>query len=296
MKTIVMTGATSGIGAHALAHLVAQPDAHVLVGARGSGPAGVDVFPLDLASLTSVRAFAEAVKQRLGSTPIDMLVLNAGAQYAKGQRSADGFEATFAVNHLAHYLLARLLLPSMADGGRLVITTSDTHDPAILPFAPRVLDPQQWAHPDKPRSPIRAYPASKLCNLLTARAFAALDDVKKHRIQIIAYNPGLTVGTNLGRQDRERQAPARPNVFLRAAFGFLSKFKSAFYPGTPERAGEVLAQLALGTVTLPPGRVYASLVRGELTFPDPAKLAQSDEARDRLWRESAGMVGLPERI
>jgi NAD(P)-dependent dehydrogenase (short-subunit alcohol dehydrogenase family) len=293
-KMVVMTGATSGIGAHALAHFVAQADTHVIVGARGAGPGAVDVLPLDLASLTSARTFAEAVTQRLGGAPIDMLVLNAGAQYGKGQRSADGFEATFAVNHLAHYLLARLLLPSMADGGRLVITTSDTHDPAILPFAPRVLEPQQWAYNPK-FAAVRAYSASKLCNLLTARAFAALDEVQKRHIQVIVYNPGLTTGTKLGRKDRERQAPARPSAFLRAALGVISKFKSAFYPGTPERAGEVLAQLALGTVTVPPGRVYASLVRGELTFPDPAKLAQSDEARDRLWRESAGMVGLPEQ-
>ena len=177
-KIVVMTGATSGIGAHALGHLVAQPDAHVIVGARGAGLKGADALPLDLASLASVRTFAEVVKQRLGGAPIDMLVLNAGAQYAKGQRSADGFEATFAVNHLAHYLLARLLLPILADGGRLVITTSDTHDPAILPFAPKVLEPQQWAHPDNPRSPIRAYPASKLCNLLTARAPGCQDKMR----------------------------------------------------------------------------------------------------------------------
>jgi NAD(P)-dependent dehydrogenase (short-subunit alcohol dehydrogenase family) len=297
-KIVVMTGATSGIGAHALEHLIAQPDMHVIIGARGAGSKGVEVLPLDLASLASVRAFAEAVKQRLGGALIDMLVLNAGAQYRKGaQRSADGFEATFAVNHLAHYLLARLLLSSMVDGGRLVITTSDTHDPAILPFAPKVLEPQQWAHPDNPRfAAVRAYSASKLCNLLTARAFAALDDVKKRHIQVIAYNPGLTVGTKLGRQDREGHASAKPNAFLRAVLGFISTFKSAFYPGTPERAGEVLAQLALGAITLPPGRVYASLVRAELTFPDPAKLAQSDEARDRLWRESAAMVGLPEQM
>jgi hypothetical protein len=53
-----------------------------------------------------------------------------------------------------------------------------------------------------------------------------------------------------------------------------------------------LAALALGSVALPPGRVYASLVKGELTYPDPSELARSDEARDRLWRESAAMVGL----
>ena len=103
---IVMTGATSGIGAQAVKQFAALPDMLVLTGVRGNGRAvpGAEVFPLDLASLASVRTFAETVHQRIGSARIDMLVLNAGAQFRNGsQRSADGFEATFAVNHLAHY-------------------------------------------------------------------------------------------------------------------------------------------------------------------------------------------------
>ena len=68
--------------------------------------------------------------------------------------------------------------------------------------------------------------------------------------------------------------------------------ESRGHPGTPERAGEALAELALGTVPVPTGRTYASLVKGELTFPDPSKLARNDEARDTLWGESAAMVGI----
>lgn len=297
MTTTVMTGATAGLGEHAARQIAAEPDSRVIIGARGgrSGPHGTESLPLDLNSLDSVRAFADAVKTRLGSSLIDMLVLNAGLQYQNvAQRSADGFEATFAVNHLAHYLLARLLLANMAEGGRLVITTSDTHDPAIIPMAPKTLDLQALAHPDPgaTTSGFRAYAASKLCNLLTARSFAARDDVKTRHIQVIAYNPGFTPGTSLA-----RAAPAWIRAFIsgslgRRLLGFVSRFRSQFYPGTPERAGEALASLALGTVIPPPGRIYASLVRGELTFPDPSELARSDEARDRLWRESAAMVGI----
>jgi NAD(P)-dependent dehydrogenase (short-subunit alcohol dehydrogenase family) len=297
MKNIVMTGATAGLGAVALQQFVSEKNTRVTIGARGTGravPEGVDVIPLDLESLASVRSFADAVKQRLGSAPIDVLVLNAGAQYRKGGHpTAEGFEPTFAVNHLAHYLLARLLVPSMAEGGRLVITTSDTHDPAIIPFGPRALDVQQLAHPERAgfRQAIRAYASSKLCNLLTARSFAALDEVQKRHIEVIAYNPGLTLGTNLGRAERGGTSSGPPS-FVRALLGVVSKLKPAFYPGTVERAGDALAQLSLGTVAPPPGRIYASLVRGELTFPDPSELARSDEARDRLWRESTKMVGL----
>jgi NAD(P)-dependent dehydrogenase (short-subunit alcohol dehydrogenase family) len=299
-QILVMTGATSGIGAHAVKRLAALPDTLVLIGARGTGGnggsgrtvPGAEVFQLNLASLASVRAFADAVKQRLGDAMIDMLVLNAGAEFPGDQRSVDGFEMTFATNHLSHYLLARLLVPDMAVSGRLIFTTSDTHDPAVIPIGPRTLDPEELAHPSKAGSGgMRAYAASKLCDLLTARSFAALESVKARNIHVIAYNPGLTGGTSLG-----NPSPSMRFLMLNVARPIsrvVSIFKPAFYVGTPERAGEALAELVSGKVSPPAGRVYASLVKGKLTFPDPSELARSDEARDRLWRESASMVGLP---
>ena len=297
MTTVVMTGATSGIGEYTAQTIASQPETHLLIGARGSGrtgPAGVEILPLDLMSLANVRSFADEVKQRLGSRKLDSLVLNAGLQSpAPSRRTAEGFEITFGVNHLAHYLLARLLLPVIADEGRLVFTTSDTHDPSVVPMiGPKTLDAQTLAHPTGRASGVRAYSASKLCNLLTARSFATLDYVKDHRITVIAYNPGFTPGTGLGGSvSAPAQVVARTVVFplLRLA----SRLNSTFYPGTVERAGEVLAAVALGTVTPPTERVYVSLVWGKVTFPDPSMLALDDGARDRLWQESAAMVNLP---
>jgi NAD(P)-dependent dehydrogenase (short-subunit alcohol dehydrogenase family) len=290
-QIIVMTGATSGIGADALKRLVIQPETEIIVGARGGREIPeVVVLPLDLGSLESVRGFADAVTNGLAGARMNMLVLNAGAQFRRVQRTVDGFEMTFAVNHLAHYLLARLLMPKMADAGRLVITTSDTHDPSKLPLAPKTLDPGALAHPEGKRSAaVRAYPASKLCNLLTARSFAALEDVRRRHISVIAYNPGLTGGTSLG-------GVAALGGLLTAArpvFRLFSRVLPQLYMSTPEQSGEALAQLVLGQVTPPSGRVYASLVRGRIAFPDPSELAQDDDARDLLWRASAVMVGLP---
>ena len=292
-KVLVMTGATSGIGANAFKRIAIQPNMRLIVGARGTqnGPEGAEVILLDLASLASVRAFASEVKQRLGRSHIDLLVLNAGIQAMDTtKRTAEGFEMTFGVNHLAHYLLARLLVPCMADDGRLVITTSDTHDPAKGVGGPKTLEPEALAHPDK-HPKFSPYPASKLCSLLTARSFDALAKVKAPHITVIAYNPGLTLGTGLS-----RDAPRAVRGFMRILgpplFGLISLFRPQFYPGNPKRSGEVLARLVLGEVNPPAGRVYASLVRGKLTFPDPSVLAQSDGARDLLWRESAVMVGI----
>ncbi|WP_432192530.1 SDR family NAD(P)-dependent oxidoreductase [Streptomyces sp. bgisy027] len=295
-RVVVMTGATAGLGAHAVRRIAAQPDTRVVIGARGSGtvPPGAEVLPLDLASLDSVRAFADAVARTLGDARIDILVLNAGVQNAATEkRSAEGYELTFAVNHLAHYLLARLLLPLMADHGRLVITTSSTHDPANTPIAPKTMEPQALAHPSESSfgSGVRAYSSSKLCNLLTAQAFAALDEVVLRRISVVAFNPGLTGGTSLSR-DSSRMRRAFLTFLMRTVFRAVSLFKPEYVMSTAERSGELLAEVALGHVTPPPGRLYVSLVKGEPTFPDPSELARSRDARDRLWRESAVMVGV----
>ena len=296
-RVVVMTGATAGLGARALERIAAQPDTRVIIGARGSAPAvpdGVEVLPLDLASLDSVRGFATAVTRQLGDARIDILVLNAGMQTSTTEkRSVDGYELTFAVNHLAHYLLARLLVPYMAANGRLVITTSDTHDPAITPIAPKTLDPEELAHPTNGGlgSGVRAYAASKLCNLLTARSLAVQEAVTARQVTVIAFNPGLTGGTGLGR-DRSRAARALGTLMMRTVFRLIGHFRPEYVMGTAERAGEALAEVALGGVYVPPSRIYVSLVKGEPTYPDPSELARSRDARDRLWRDSAAMVGL----
>jgi len=292
--TLVMTGATSGIGAHALARLTAPAGTRAIIGARPSStrPAldGVEVLPLDLSSLAEVRGFAAAVLDSLGGERIDMLVLNAGAQFRNtSARSADGFELTFAVNHLAHYLLARLLLPAVAQRARIVLTTSDTHDPAIFRSAPARVDVRGWAQ--APGSAASAYAASKLGNLLTAEAIAALPETADRQITTIAFNPGLTGGTGLSRAFPG--ALSRAMQALRPVFILVSRLRPQFYMNTPEHAGDVLAQLADGTLTPPAGRVYASLVRGRLAFPDPSTLAQDPAAREELWRDSADLTGLP---
>jgi NAD(P)-dependent dehydrogenase (short-subunit alcohol dehydrogenase family) len=296
-RIVVMTGATAGLGAQAVHRIAARPDTRIIIGARSNGRTipGVEVLPLDLASLDSVRGFADAVIEQIGHARIDVLVLNAGTQSSSTETlSADGFELTFAVNHLAHYLLARLLEPYLADGGRLVITTSDTHDPKVAPIGPKSLDPQALAHPTKKSglgTGMRAYASSKLCNLLTVQSFAARDDIKARRISVVAFNPGLTGGTSLSRESSPL-ARAVIGLLTRTVFRLAGVFKPEFVMSTAERSGELLAEVALGAITPPAGRIYVSLVKGEPTFPDPSELARSRDARDRLWHDSAAMVGL----
>ncbi len=296
MTTIVMTGGTSGLGQVAASRLLAARGTRVLLGARRPGPPAAETIPLDLAYLDSVRSFAAAVGERLGADPIDTLVLNAGRSGDTAARTADGLETTFAVNHLAHYLLLRLLLPRLADHATIVLTTSGTHDPAQrapLP-PPRHADAQLLAHPEldpdrdrKPRAATgRAYTASKLCVVLTARALAAQPEARARQFTVIAYDPGRTPGTGLLRNH---------GLVLHALWKALgSPLLRPLVPRANSRtaAGGTLAELALGRARPPTGRIYAALRRDELTWPDPSELARRDDLMHALWRDSATLVGL----
>ncbi|MFI6300049.1 SDR family NAD(P)-dependent oxidoreductase [Nonomuraea sp. NPDC050790] len=297
MATIVMTGGTSGFGARAAGRL-ARAGARLILGARtpaGARASSGDAVPLDLAELASVRAFAASVRERLAGTPVDALVLNAGLIRPDADgRSADGFETTFAVNHLAHYLLARLLLPCLADGALVVLTTSGTHDPAtgagLTP--PRHADAGLLAHPDRdpgresrPRAAgEHAYTASKLCAVLTARALS------ERGLRAVAYDPGQVFGTGLAKD------LAYP---LRVAWKLLGTPVlrwpvSRLNPHLNSRAaaGDALADLALGLTAPPGGRSYAALRRGRLTWPEPSERARDGEPARALWDDSAKLAGL----
>jgi hypothetical protein len=81
-----------------------------------------------------------------------------------------------------------------------------------------------------------------------------------------------------------RESPPALTSIMRAArpvLRMLGRFRPGLQMHTPEESGQALAQLTLATATPPPGHVYASLVRGQLTYPTPSELAQNDEARDK---------------
>jgi NAD(P)-dependent dehydrogenase (short-subunit alcohol dehydrogenase family) len=290
MKTAVMTGGTAGFGAVAAKRIFNTPNTKLILGARDNRNSSIETLPLDLARLSNVRFFVQSLEKKLNGTKIDILIMNAGAQFGNTKhRTGDGFESTFAINHLAHYLLLRLLVPSLAKNATIIITTSDVHDPKMVPFGPKELDPEALAHPKNTGKGfipgIRAYASSKLCDLLTARAFEASTDAQMNGMRVIAYNPGLTPGTSLFR--------AWP-WWAKSAMGVASILRPLTGMNTIEQAGNAIADLGLGTIVPPSGRIYASLVKGKLTWPDPSELAQSDTAMRGLWVESAQMVGLPE--
>lgn len=294
---MVMTGGSSGFGAIAAERLTRSGKARLILGARRTTSGG-DSIPLDLTELDSVRAFAAAVRERLGQTPVDALVLNAGVIHPHVDgRTADGFETTFAVNHLAHHLLVRLLLPALRDGALVVLTTSGTYDPATQAglTPPRHADADLLAHPDRdpgldprPRKAgEHAYTASKLCAVLTALSLSRLPD---RRLTALAYDPGQVFGTGLA---KDLPLPLRTawSLFGTPALGRpLRRLNPHF--NTRTAAGNTLADLVLGIARPPSGQTLASLRKGQLTWPEVSELARRDGMAQALWEDSGRLVGL----
>ena len=289
---VVMTGGTRGLGRVAAEQLIELRGPRIMSARSGATvPKGWEARPLDLASLASVRAFVAS----LPDEPITHLVLNAGGQSATANtRTTDGFETTFAINHLAHYLLLRLTMPRLTAGARIVITSSGTHDPREktgVP-APRHADAELLAHPDRDPDAarmaavggMRAYSSSKLCNVMTALYLSASDEARSGGWSVFAYDPGLRPGTGLIRN--------QPWVVRTLVWPLLPLFVP-FSKGmnTLPDAGRGLAELAT-TAQAPVGRVYAALRKGRLTWPDPSDIARDERASRLLWEDSARLVGL----
>lgn len=219
-KVLVMTGGTSGFGRRALERVLCEcPEWSVVLIARRSSrlaeiiaraaPTGrLLAIEADLASLQSVSDATDEVIRQLDGRRIDAVALNAGIQALNGdQASADGLELSFAVNHLAHFLMLEQLSPHLADGGRVVMTSSEVHDPSafcLVGITRATWEPVRVmadaAHSQNhfservDRGEAR-YCASKLLNLMTVRHWGRTE----RRFATLAFNPSVVPGTDIAR-------------------------------------------------------------------------------------------------
>lgn len=200
-KTILVTGGNSGIGYEA-ARQFARQGAHVVLAcrdvqkghtARGAlqsehPQASVEAMELDLASLASVRAFAEAYRTR--HQRLDVLCNNAGVMALPYRKTADGFEMQFGTNHLGHFALTGLLLDRLlrTAGARVVTVSSGMHRMGRIRFGDLQWERgyRRWA----------AYGQSKLANLLFAYELQRRLDGAQAAVLSVACHPGYAA-TNL---------------------------------------------------------------------------------------------------
>jgi NAD(P)-dependent dehydrogenase (short-subunit alcohol dehydrogenase family) len=247
---------------------------------------------LDLASLDSVRAFAAELGDHVkaGALPsLHGLVCNAGVQSGPRRSvTADGFESTFGINHLGHFLLVDVLQPVLEPPARIVVVASNVHDPAKkagLP-APAWNDPAALARgelgpaadKDKPfASGQRRYATSKLANVFFTYALARrLQD----RVTANAFDPGLMPGTGLV---REAPAPIRfaNNHVLPHIIPVLRRVYNSNVH-TVQQSGDALAWLltdpALANTT---GKYFEG--RREIRSSDES---YDQERAEQLWQAS----------
>lgn len=290
-RTIVMTGATRGIGRRAAETILRQaPDAVLVVLARGGGAAdlaasnpNVRTLDVDLDAPESIRTATAALRRVLASgalPPLTTVIANAGLQLLRADSAtADGLETTFAVNVVANHLLVEGLRESLSPGARIVVTTSDTHfgdlahNMGLVP-GPVWRDPEALARPAADASAgtrkagQTAYSTSKLAVIYWVHA---LTRRLPYGVEIFSFTPGLVPGTGLA-----RDFPALGRfVFVRVMpLLTLTRFAS-----TVAAAGDNLAAAALDPVAADSG----AYIFGR--HPERSSTESYDEDREEtLWK------------
>jgi protochlorophyllide reductase len=286
-RILVMTGGTSGFGRRMVERILAErPEWSVILLARPSprvdalrsvtGAGRLTIVDTDLASLASVAKGAASVATLVKDRPIDTVVLNAGVQLIEENlRSTDGFELTFAVNHLSHLLLAERLAPLIKTEGRLIFTSSEVHDPDA--FCLIGIARATWQPLDELADPTRAqmhqpagvergearYSASKLLNLLTARYIAKTE----RRFSTFAFNPSVVPGTDIAR-DR--------NIFQILGWKYLMSALAPILPGA-RSLGRSAGDLLWLATDAPAETLRGEYVNGRSAEPGSAE--SRDEAK-----------------
>ncbi len=315
---ILITGSSQGIGL-AAAQLLLQQGHHVYHACRSKERAeqavvaaggGVALEACDLSDLDSIRRFAKDVEKRVPR--MDVLCLNAGVAPSASTQSPppltiQGFESGIGVNHLGHFLLAQLLYKKLAadGGGRLVITASSVHDPALKagqsggktatlgdlsglgvdlrknPEGPTMIDGALEYHGGK------VYKDSKLCNILMCRqAVKAFPD----SITSVCFNPGFIPTTGLFSSLREE------SWWKAQALTLFAKLMGFSVP--LEVGGARLVYMAT-TPNIQNGSYFCAPVKSKATTPDMengfvptevSKDASNDQLAARLWEKSFEVV------
>ena len=275
-KTVVITGATSGIGAVAADRLAGQGARIVFIArdkARGEATlqqlnaivpgAGHAVHYADLSRLAEMKRVGAEIAA--GEPKIDILINNAGAMFTTRQETADGFEKTFALNHLSYFVITNLLLDRLKQGGRgrIVSTASDAHKAGRIDF-----DDLQAA---RRYSGFGAYGNRKLMNILFTRELAR--HLEGSGVSASCLHPGF-VATRF----------ADNNSGMLASICGLAKT----FALSPEKGARTIIYLASSLEV--EGRTGGYYHKCKLAKPSAAALNDADAKR--LWGVSAELAGI----
>ena len=274
-KTIVVTGGTSGIGEVAAIRLAEQGGRIVLV-ARDKARADATLAKLKranpsaahtvhFADLSSIAEMTRVAREIAAAEPaIDVLINNAGAVFTTRQESVDGLEMTFAVNHMAYFVVANVLLPNLKAGARIVSTASMAHSSGKIDF-----DDLQMR---KSYSTFRAYGTSKLMNILFTRELARR--LEGSGVTANCLHPG-GVATRFGSNNS-------------GVLAVIFKIAISIAGISPEKGADTIIYLA----SSPEVAAISGKYFYKRKIIQPTAAAQSDSDAKRLWDVSAKIAGL----
>lgn len=275
-KTIIITGASDGIGAAAAEQLAGSAHRLILVGrspekTRAVAEAtGAEHFTADFAKLDDVRELATKLADAVGDDGIDVLANNAGGIFGDQTPTVDGHEKTIQVNHLAPFLLTNLLLPQLLQKKGAVINTSSV---AHRLFANLDVEDLQNS---RRFSANKAYGDAKLANVLFTKSL----HTKFHAegLTSVAFHPGA-VQTNFASDS---------SSVMR--FVYRSPLKRLFLIGT-DKAGGTLRWFIEGT---PGDTWFSGAYYDERVLTTKVNPQVNDAAlAEALWQRSATLVSLP---
>lgn len=278
----VVTGANGGIG-YATAAALARRGIHVVLACRSeargeaarqtiaaqTGSRAVEVLPLDLASLDSVRRFAVAFTAH--HPRLDLLVNNAGVFSSQRALTADGFELHFGVMYLGHFLLTHLLLDALraAPAARVVTVSAWGHRLARLEF-----DDLQFAR--RPYGGVAAYAQAKLAQVVWTQTLA--QRLAGTGVTAYSLHPGV-IGTNLAGELPAGLEGLMQRVLPGAEQGAATSIYVATAPGLERFSGQYFA--------------YRTLLRRHSRGPASMARHATDPAQAvRLWRASEQLCGI----
>ncbi len=287
-RTVVVTGANSGLGFHTSLEL-ARHGARVVLACRDVGrgeeaarriaaevpDATTEVRRLDLADLASVREFAAAAPPR-----IDVLVNNAGVMAPPRRTTADGFESQLGTNHLGHFALTGLLVGNLgeAPAPRVVTVSSTVHRMGRMHWDDLQLE-RRYRRWD-------AYGQSKLANLLFAFELQRRAGAAGWPLRSVAAHPGYA-STNLQVTGPSQESSALSRLWLKVGTRIMAQ----------SDAMGALPQLFAATVKDVPGGAYVGPgglfeQRGHPKYVSASGAAQDEEAARRLWQVSEQLTGV----
>lgn len=304
MRTIIITGANVGIGYATAKFLAARSDWHVLLACRNESKANIAIgairdgnrharlsyAPLDLFSLRSVRQFPAVVAQ-MPIPPVGGLILNAGGidiTAKSPEFTEDGFEKTFQLNFLGHFLLANLVLGDMSANARIIFVSSDLHDPAATKMGkimfPRFGPLEDLAHAGGTAAklkPMARYATAKLYAMMAAHELDLRLRLANMPITVNSWSPGVVPTTQAGRG-------MNPIMKLVMTSRWFVNFMGS-HLSTELEAAQALGELMVNQKYF---GVSGRYFDGFKEIPSSAESRDAIKAR-AIWEQALRLTGLP---